>query len=190
MKHLLLLSSFICLFMPGCLLLSLQPYYEDKDVVEHHAFVGKWGSNNGKTIWEFIQKGSGYRVTINESGKRGEFKVTPFKTGEELFLNFYPDMTVTDETISPFYMIHRIPTHSLMHVETDGDAPVFRIPDFEWFTDYLKAHPDAIRHEWLDNGEFPVLRAPPAELQAFILKHLKTEGAFENLDLRRVTPAE
>jgi hypothetical protein len=77
-----------------------------------------------------------------------------------------------------------------MHVETDGDAPAFRIAKIKWFIDYLHAHPDAIQHEWINDGKFPVLTAPPAELKAFILKHLKTEGAFENLDLKRVTPAE
>lgn len=60
----------------------------------------------------------------------------------------------------------------------------------DWFIDYLRAHPNAIEHEWIDDGKFPVLTAPPAELKAFVLKHLKTEEAFENLDLKRVTPAE
>lgn len=78
MKRILLLLPLICLVIPGCLLLSLQPYYEEDDIVDHRAFVGK----------------------------------------------------------------------------------------------------------------FPVLTATPAELQAFILKHFKTEGAFEDMDLKRVTPSE
>lgn len=189
MKRLLLLFPLICLYIPGCLLLSLQPYYTDKDVIDHEAFAGKWQSDKGKITWEFTPKKSGYQVTIHEGEKMGEFKVTPFRIGEELFLNFYPDMNVGDKTISAFYMIHRIPTHSLMHIKADGDAPRFYIADIDWFIDYLRAHPDAIRHEWVDDGKFPVLTASPAELQAFILKHLETDGAFEDLGLERIPAA-
>ncbi|MGB0744764.1 MAG: hypothetical protein ACPGSB_09575 [Opitutales bacterium] len=186
MKRLLLLLPLICLCMPGCLLLSLHPYYEDDDIIEHDSFAGKWQSDDGKMLWEFLPTDDGYRVTVDESGKQGKFDVTPFKISGELFLDFYPDMTNSDEVLSPFYMMHRMPVHSLIHIAKDGDAPLFRIPDFKWFAEYLREHPDAIEHEWIDDGDFPLLSAGTQELQAFVMKHLNKEGAFNDLKLERV----
>lgn len=175
--------------MPGCLLLSLQPYYEEKDVIEHDAFAGKWTSDDGKMLWEFTPTDDGYDVTLNESGKMGAFHVTPFKIGDELFLDFYPDMDVTDEVLSSFYAIHRIPTHSPMHVQTKGEAPVFRIANIDWFWEYLKENPNAARHVMIDD-ELPILSAEPKELQALLLKGLKVEKAFADLKLVRAAESE
>ena len=46
----------------------------------------------------------------------------------------------------------------------------------DWLETYLEQNPGAVQHE-IVKGEI-VFTAPTQELQTFLLKHIKTEGAY------------
>ncbi|HUP47019.1 MAG TPA: hypothetical protein VM779_16045, partial [Thermoanaerobaculia bacterium] len=48
--------------------------------------------------------------------------------------------------------------------------------DDKWLTSHLKENPNALRHEWI--GKELLITASTAELQAFLLRHVSTKGAF------------
>ena len=50
-------------------------------------------------------------------------------------------------------------------------------PDVDWLKKQLEQDPTLIRHEVIDDEI--ILSASTAELQAFWLKHLESEGLFE-----------
>ena len=78
----------------------------------------------------------------------------------------------------------------------DQLAPTVKLAslNYEWLHELLAKNPKALRHHSIPSGDKPedtrlVLTADTAELQQFILKHLKTEDAWKDgLDLKRDNP--
>ena len=103
-----------------------------------------------------------------------------------LFLDLFPmelDSKKTDEDPkeNAFYKLHLVPAHTFMLVKQIQPTLRMAFLNPSWAKDYLKAHPDAVRHEKVDHDEI-VLTAPTKELQAFVLKHEKDADAFATLD--------
>ena len=60
-------------------------------------------------------------------------------------------------------------------------------PDPDWLKNLINQDPGAIEHEIIDSEI--ILSAPTEKLQAFWLKHLKTEGVFDDFsNMRRRNP--
>jgi hypothetical protein len=81
-----------------------------------------------------------------------------------------------------------IPSHLLLRV--DQMAPTLRLTamSLKWLTEAVAKDPKLVRHHLIkvDDDKAPVLTADTAELQQFVLKHLKVEAAWEKaIDLKR-----
>ena len=78
-----------------------------------------------------------------------------------------------------FYKMHLLPVHTFMRVEQI--QPTLRMAplDPDWVGEFLEDHPDAIRHEKLDDRI--ILTAEPKELQSFLIEHEQTKDAFSEL---------
>jgi hypothetical protein len=179
-KWLGLVGAGLMIFLVSCAP-SLHPLYTDRDLVFELDLVGEWSEEGSKETWTFTKSGEKEYglVYIDEKGKRGEFIVHLVKAEERLFLDFFPVVSDFKKDVNDFYTGHVLRVHTFMRVEQI--QPTLRMAplDHDWVKKYLQDHPDDIRHEKVNDGI--LLTAQPKELQAFLLKHEKTEAAFGEL---------
>lgn len=178
------------LFLSGCVP-SLHPLYTADDVVFRPALVGEWSeSEDSQETWTFAASGGqAYSlVYVDENGKSGAFIAHLAEVEGKLFLDLYPEELEVDG--NDFYKGHFIPAHTFLRVEQI--EPTLRMAPLnaEWLRVFLGQHPDAVRHEQVEDGI--LLTAQPKELQAFLIGHLATEEAFGDLSnmTRREREAE
>jgi hypothetical protein len=166
-------------FLAGCVVTSVYPFYADKDVVFDPLLLGAWAetgsTNSANEQWRFEKAdGQAYKFTIQETEKRTEFDAHLFNLKGILFLDLYPRER-------PDYSL---PPHYLLKVARIAPALEVSVLDYDWLTKLIEDHPNAVRHVVVpkklgeSGGGEIVLTADTKELQTFILKHLKTEGAF------------
>ncbi|HYT62185.1 MAG TPA: hypothetical protein VEL06_18540 [Haliangiales bacterium] len=194
MKKLTMLSLLATAFIiSGCLPTSINPLYTDKDLVFDPALIGVWREkDDSKETWKFEPAGEkGYQfVYTDDEGKSGRFEAHLLKLGDARFLDFFPDESGLEEmNRSAFYKFHFLRTHSFLKVSQIEPALQMTPLDLKWLREFLGKNPKAVRHEKIGEGDDAqiVLTAPTPELQKFVLKHLKSEGAFgEPINLKRV----
>jgi hypothetical protein len=165
--------------LAGCVVTSVYPFYSARDIVFDSALLGTWtdpGSTNAENQnWRFEEAvGRGYKLTILDGEKQTEFDTHLFKLKGQLFLDLCPH-----ERPDNF-----LPLHYLLKVVRIDPALELNILDYDWLKKLIEKDPKAIRHMIVskklgEDGEGDlVLTADTGELQKFILKHDKTEGAF------------
>ena len=166
----------------GCVVTSVYPFFREQDLTFEPALVGKWtakSSADKKEIWEFQKKGAkAYTLVLLGSAEKQEFEARLFKLQEQLFLDLYSGAEKDSY----------IPPHYLMRV--DQIEPSLRVSLFshDWLKGYLEKDPGAIRHirirqEGAETNQYRIaLTADTAELQKFVVRHLKTKEAFDSAD--------
>jgi len=191
----------------GCFVRSLYPLYTEQDIVFEPGLVGRW-NDDGDAVWTFSRgKGKSYElVIIDDSGNRDPFTAHLVRIEENLFLDLLPGQAKLEGT--DFYKSLFLPIHTFCYVKQIEPTLQMRAPDLDWLEKYLDEHPDALRHEKLqekivvtapptakNSDAVPsertqveiILTAPPKELQAFFLEHLRDEGAFgESSNMKRL----
>ncbi len=162
----------------GCVVTSVYPFYTAKDLVEFPELVGDWKSTDTteKEVWTFsATEKARYILSINNESKE-QHDTHVFKLGAQRFLDFVPHKS--EEIIPPHYIAKLDLTNQVLSVVT---------MDYEWLAKLLEKDPKAVRHVKVpaNADEFRVvLTADTAELQAFLLKHVATEGAWPSVQTR------
>jgi hypothetical protein len=182
----------------GCVF-SLHAFYADKDLLFAPELTGIWRTQNADESWEFTEaRDKSYKLVITESGgKKGEFAAHLFSIEGHRFLDLRP--AASDLPQTDYYRDHLLPVHSAVRVLRLGPELRLAIMDPNWFEKFVADNPAAVRHEsglgWqLKKGtsvpqERSILTGSAPELQAFLLAHLETQGAyFEPATLRRMAP--
>ena len=178
-------------FLTGCLVTSVYPFYQQKDLAFEPALLGDWtNSKEPGEHWKFEPESTNaYRFTYTSDGKDYVMRAHFFKLGENAFL----DMFTTEE--SPNAEPPPIPSHFLFRVFQISPNPKLASLNYDWLKELLNKEPTAVRHYVIADEEKPddtrlILTADTAELQKFVLKHLKTEAAWKNdVELNRGSSA-
>jgi hypothetical protein len=165
-------------FLTGCLVTSVYPFYTEKDIHFENALVGEWhNADKPDEHWKFERASTNsYRLTYTFETNIYPMQAQLFKIGGERFLDLFT--TEISDTIQPF----PIPAHSLMRVFEVTPTPRLALLDYEWLAKTLEKNPKALRHcltqmgAKSDEGRLVLT----AELQRFILSHLKTDDAWTN----------
>ncbi|MEW6158370.1 MAG: hypothetical protein AB1813_13120 [Verrucomicrobiota bacterium] len=182
-------TTLAAVIFTGCVLTSVYPFYTNQDVVFEPKLIGDWvepKENDDATpsTWTFARgTGNDYKLAVGKPGEKTEFETHLFKLQEVLFLDLKPTKEEDDF----------IPPHYLMRVVSLEPLKLAVISD-KWMKQHLKENPKALRHlitkvdpDNKDNYRL-VLTADTFELQKFLVKHLNTEGLFENpTELTRTT---
>jgi hypothetical protein len=171
---------------------SLNPLYNEQDLVFDPALVGRWAENdNAQDTWTFEKSGDkGYQAIYQEKGQTGEFDVHLVKLGEQLFLDFYPqDGGIKEMDRNDFYRFHFLPVHTFARVSLSGSAVEMAFLDPDWLKKLLDREPKAIRHERRGEDGI-VLTASTKDLQTFLLKYAGEAFADKPTVLKRVRPAD
>lgn len=165
--------------LAGCIQ-SLYPIYTDKDLVFEPALVGTWAEKpDSKETWRFskVDDTTYELVQTEDDGKTGTFVARLASVKGTLLLDLYPkdpELNATD-----YYKFHLRFVHSFILVTQVAPTLQMAPMDYDWLKGFLKTHPKAVRHEVVDDQL--ILTAPTRELQAFVLAHVKTKGAWGEL---------
>lgn len=182
MKRTLLLAGLAMTLITGCVVTSVYPYYTPKDVTFDPTLIGVWvnadKSGDDDATWTFGSNApQTYKLVIADKDKKSEFDVRLFKLGGQLFMDCLPRERHD----------YSIPAHILLRVSSIQPTLQMQPLNHKWLEEWVEENPKAIRHivipksdDKQSNDMDLVLTANTAELQKFILKHLKTKEAWHD----------
>jgi hypothetical protein len=175
--------------LAGCYVPSIHPLYTRQDVIFNPALVGQWGeAEKGKSQWVFVQKEDkayGLRIT-QEDKKVYVFTAYLLKVGDYHYLDLFPD--TEDDTNDSFLLKSMLPVHTFIRIKQLTPTLEVEVMNSDWLAKMLKESPELIKHEKMPVGEkdkeeyLTVLTAQPKELQAFLVKHEKTDKVWNKLN--------
>lgn len=182
-KNLIPIIGAVAVLLAGCVVTSVYPYYQAKDLVFEASLLGDWVSADNKDKpGEFFRVEKlgekTYCATAFTADQTNSFILHLFRLNRQLFLDTCPT------------------NHSLDHVPVHQISKVMRLQpeietadlEYKWLAELLGKNPEAIRHvtvrdkEGENKDERIVLTADTAELQKFILKHLNNTNAWKKPD--------
>ncbi len=163
----------------GCVVTSVYPFYNPKDVQFDPALLGEWaeaGSTNAANDhWRFDRlHQQAYWLTTVENDKTNRYETHRFYLRQHVFLDLWTTNRMEDQ----------LPLHYLVKIENTGAKLQFKVLNFEWLAKLLEKNPKALRHLLVPNepgntnDNRLVLTADTRELQRFILKHVNDTNAF------------
>jgi hypothetical protein len=180
--------SAVMLFLAGCIVTSIYPYYTDKDLVLDPAVLGKWvekGKTNETSEYvKFEPMGTnGYWATVFGTDETNSFEVHLFRLKTQMFVDSFPTNRSLDF----------VPVHQVSKVTQIRPVLETANLNYDWLATLLKKHPKAIRHMVLreksgdESGGRIILTADTQELQRFILKYINNTNAWkEPTQLKRL----
>jgi hypothetical protein len=182
MKRIILISAGLALtLVTGCIVTSVYPFYHEKDIVFEPALLGSWQkAGQSDEHWTFARdKANGYLVSCVSKDTTNVFQGYVFKLHREKFLDL--STVQWKEDIQP----EPVPSHLLVRI--GQFAPSLKLANlkYDWLGELVAKNPKAIRHILIKTGDKPedrrvVLTADTAELQRFVIKHLKTKDAWDD----------
>lgn len=188
-----ILILLIAVFLSGCLVKSLHPFYKESDVIFDETLLGTWLDEDSAT-WRInpftfskgFMKGdstdNSYLVEMfDDTAKISKFNVHLFNLKEKQFLDFVP---IQDDRYEEIINIHLVPTHSIARILfVSEDEAIIAWFDEEWLNSLFEENRVKIAHEVVKvygdglNKEY-VLTASTQELQKFIIKYGNDEDAY------------
>jgi hypothetical protein len=180
----------------GCVpVISLHPFYTEKDVVFEEKLLGKWvdDPNGPETTWEFNRieepKNAYKLIFYDDEGQKGSFvvhlvKLQSGRTPKEnkLFLDVYPSelpWEIEDESKLelPYNSFFLIPVHTLIKIDFIGPQLKMWLTNEDEMEKLLEEEPDAVKHTFIEDRL--ILTASTKELQNFILKYADDKRVFK-----------
>ncbi|NMC43582.1 MAG: hypothetical protein GYA46_06660 [candidate division Zixibacteria bacterium] len=183
-KTVFLIAACALMALCGCIPLSLAPFYTEKDLVYEPALIGFWvsGDDGGGSV-SFEQSGAnGYLMIMKDSTGEVSFDVRLFRIGGKLFMDLCPQSLAELNRLAE---MDAIPGHSLVRVDRIEPTLVTSDLEDDWMKAKMKEDPKALAHVVTDDRL--VLTATTEENQAFIVKHMNDEGAFDDPEEMRRT---
>jgi hypothetical protein len=173
------------LFMGGCIVKSLHPFYKESDVLYREDLVGVWSDQkNGK--WQILpfEKKNAYAITLtSDEGVAATFIAHLFSLGNTIYLDFVPEEQEGKQV--DLFALHLIPSHSLARVQiTSSKQLSIEWLNEEWLAELFERNKIRIQHEVVYDGAIKdankmyILTASTDELQKFILKYGSDSNAF------------
>jgi hypothetical protein len=173
-------SAFI--FLAGCIVESVYPYYTVKDLTYEPALLGRWSESatNASEYWNFQKStGQSYWLTTVDPHDTNQLEAHLFKLKQYEFL----DLRTTNEDILKF------PLHVVMKISQINPTLKVSLLDYDWLTKLVEKNPGTIRHivvpenpEDTNSSQMVYLTADTKELQRFILKHVNDTNAFSDTE--------
>lgn len=167
------------IWLTGCVVTSVYPYYHARDLISDPALLGQWidakEDRSDKETWTFEKLDvHTYKLITADKDKKSEFDVHLCKLKSALFLDLLPRERPDNSA----------PLHFLMRVDSFSPNLELRLLKYDWVTKLVEQNPKVIRHTIVpkkagegEGGDL-VLTADTDELQKFLGKHLNTADAW------------
>jgi hypothetical protein len=166
-----LLLALACL-SPGCLVITLQPAYDDTSLEVDDGLTGTWQSPElGSSVVVDRGEWKSYRVTYSARNVSYAFAAYLTKIGDALFLDLTPAHGLEEAPLM-------VPTHGVCRLQRDGDRVTIASFDYDWFAAAARARTLARLDSAFDARQNLMLTSSTPALRAWILAHLKTADAF------------
>jgi hypothetical protein len=118
----------------GCLVVSLQPAYEDKSIVFDEALIGKWTNDDDRaTVTIERSEWRSYKIVFTGGSTTFTFQGNLTTIGSAMFL----DLTQSRGTDPGPYLV---PVHGIYRVVLTGDTLVTAALDYGWYVRAMNAH--------------------------------------------------
>jgi hypothetical protein len=156
----------------GCLVITLQPIYDDGSLEVDEGLAGSWrGEEQNATV--VVERGEwkSYRVTYTARTTSYAFVAYLTKIGDALFLDLTPDHGLEAGPLM-------IPAHGVCRLQRDGDSLTIAALDYDWFTAAIRAKKLAGLETALDGRQNLLVTSKTAAARSWLLAHLKTPDVF------------
>jgi hypothetical protein len=116
------------LLTSGCIVVSLQPAYNDESIAFEEALIGQWENVEDRTS-AIIDRAEwrAYKIVYTERSTTLAFHGNLTRIGETLFL----DLTQVRGIDEGPYLI---PVHGIYRIELEGDTLCASALDYQWFS--------------------------------------------------------
>ena len=172
---------------------SLQPLFEEKDLVFEPGLVGTWTTADHENTWIFgkAQNSNAYVLDYHQAefdpdGSSSDKKSVPGDTvrfqarlgrlGSRLFLDLFPEEKGNPWVHNDLFNWHLIRAHTICRVSLAKDELQLDWLDEDWLKEALKSGKITIAHAPAEDGL--VVTAPTKELQQMVLKYAEDKDAF------------
>jgi hypothetical protein len=162
----------------GCLVVALQPAYDDASVVYDEALIGEWTNREDESS-ATIERAEwrSYKVTYTDRFANRTFNGNLTKIGTSTFLDL-TDVRGTDA--GPFLL----PVHGVFRVTLAGDLLSAAPLDYGWFTRAIAQKPVGRIVAALDDRRNVVVASTTAELRRWLM-HAPAEAFSAAMTFRR-----
>jgi hypothetical protein len=194
MKKLVLpLLALATVLATGCFVLSVAPFYTDKDLAFDPALLGSWrNAEDTNSVWNFENGDTNaYKLTIRETTETNLSQVHLFKLEGHYFIDMMSPSVDLKNNDGQKVFPPPIPGHTLARVTLRPQELRISLMNYEWFGPYLSNNPTALRHYlWKENRNesFPIVTADTAELQKFVLQHYANTNAWREETILKREP--
>jgi hypothetical protein len=147
------LCIFILCFLSGCgtTIISINPFYSQKDIVQNDNLLGKWkvvnqvdyvdDATKGKDeLWIFSKDNETnfYELSVEYESEKMMFYAVLFKIKERYFVDLYPKHTeLKTEAKSSLLKIHSLSVHTISKVAFSEEAMILEPIKGEWVKDQI-----------------------------------------------------
>ncbi|MBI3492985.1 MAG: hypothetical protein HY047_14580 [Acidobacteria bacterium] len=148
----------------GCLVLSLQPAYDDASVAFDEALAGQWENADDQTSATIEQaQWRSYKITYTDRFAARTFQGNLTKIGTASYL----DLTeIRGNDFGPYL----VPAHGLFRVTLDGDTLTAADLDYGWWTQAMKRKTLGRLSVAIDDRRNVVLASATSELRRWLMR--------------------
>jgi len=168
-------TLFAVAMLSGCLVQSLQPFYDRDTLVTDDRLLGTFGGEDPDGFWTFSADDDGYRLLHHEEGTVVPASVHLARVDGRLYMDF--SIEEMPEDTNDWYGIMFVPSHMVLRVDELGDTLLAMSLKEGWLRRHLEDNPDAIAHVVVESRI--VLTDDTEALQRFYAAHADNEDAWE-----------
>lgn len=192
MKQKIMIGVLVALLAQGCIVKSLQPFFNQRDLEFHEEIISTWVDQDGHSwkIDRIKEQPHAYQMQWLEGDKpKGSFLVHLFRLEGQLYVDFFPLSADSDSGNGQIiFDLHLMPTHSIARVdEISATALRLKWLNEEWMASLFRQNRIKISHEEImdenpkdENDKMYILTASTDELQRFLIKYGDEDRAFDN----------
>jgi hypothetical protein len=158
----------------GCMVVTLQPLYDEKSVEFDAALPGVWLDADGEATLT-IERGAwnAYDLTYQEGSDTTRLLGHLTRVGGQVVL----DTTVASGIEKPMVTVQ---AHWPFLLNRQGDTLSVRSLDYDWFNEHMAGPPLAQLGPVFDGDQDVVLTASTKLLRDWIAQHLTVAGVWED----------
>ena len=163
------------LFLTGCVLGSVNPFYTPELVVDVPELYGTWfETENGAQDESPIVIAKDKITTYDDKGTPSDAKIVFFKIDDTLFVDIFPDSGQLKKDL----VGDGDAVHLLNRVSIDGEKISFNSLDYEWLSKEVEAGRMTLPHQPPANKEDIVFTAASVQWVEFLRAHKDDPKAF------------
>ena len=182
MRRLLAFAVLVAILMQGCFVYSVNPFYNQEDLVTDEALDGNWHNKaSKKDRWCFKQQDTvSYVITRDQDGEKTEYKASLFRIDGEELLDVYPEDNCRGFAV--------MPVHLALRFERKKDIITLTPLDYRAVGEELRNKRFEVEHIFVEEDVVLLTDATP-KLRQFLRECLRQGRMWhveEEIKLRRL----